>query len=305
MPSANRYTTTELLSDIRRKGHIPSNQTPFLDADLLAIADQDLQTSLLRQILSARENYFLVPYDQAITSDSSYLIPPRSIGGGLSAVQILVGTTIYSVSRSEISEQFSTITSPTGFYAFYLQGNSFVLRPNPTTGTIRSWYYLRPNTMVTIASAAQITGIAGNVLTFSSLPATVTTTSALDIIKDQPGFDLLVMDSTPTAVTTTTVTLSSVPSTVVVGDWVALAGQTPVPQIPVEFRPLLVQRVVVKYYEIQGYIDKMKAAQAKLEEMTRDVFELINPRVTEAPKRIVADSSLIGGSSQWRKWRAT
>jgi hypothetical protein len=59
-----------------------------------------------------------------------------------------------------------------------------------------------------------------------------------------------------------------------------------VPQVPVEFQQLLAQRVVVKIYELQGYLDKMKAAQAKLEEMEMALTALITPRMQAAPKVI-------------------
>lgn len=305
MASANAYTTTELLADIRRKGHIPTSQTPFLDADLLALADSELQTGILRQILSVKENYYLTYADYAVTSDNTYTIPTRAIGQALANVEIISGTSIYQCARTERRSQFATDSSPCGTYAFYLQGNSVVLLPSPGTGTIRLWYYQRPNVLVVVADAAQVSSIASPVVTCVSLPTTFSTNNACDFIKDQPGFDWISIDKTPTIVSSPALTFSSVSSSLAAGDWVALAGQTPVPQIPVEFRPLLAQRVVVKYYEIQGYNDKMDRAQKKLEAMEKDVFMLINPRVAEAPKRLVADSGVIGGYSQWRRWRAT
>lgn len=307
MAAANRYTTTELIAGMRRTGHIPASQNAFQDADLLALADYELQTGIMRQVLSVRENYWLTSVDLAIAQDSIYNIPVRAIGSALSYVHILNGTVMYNVVRSEIQEQFSTVTSPSGYFQYYLRGNQLVLIPNPTTGVIRLWHYQRPNTLIVPSAAAQITAIDTNtnIVTCSSIPSTFATSTPLDLIRDQAGFDCLAIDQTPTAVSGSDVTFSSLPTGLAVGDWIALAGQTPVPQIPVEFRPLLIQRVVVKYNEIQGYMDKMKASEAKLEQMEKDCFEAINPRVKEDPKRIVPDSGLIGGYRRWRAWRAT
>lgn len=303
MPGANRYTTTELLADIKRTGHVASSQNTFGNSDLLRLADFELQTAILRMILSARENYYLTYNDYSIASDYTYAIPLRAIGGAVADVQIVSGTTIFQVVRTEISEQFVTDASSSGSYSFYIKGNYLVL-PGVTSGTVRVWYYTRPNTLVVSTAGCQITSIASNVLTFaaSTIPSTVSTSTPCDLIKDQPGFECLTIDATPSAVTATDITFSagSVPTTLAVGDWVCLAGQTVVPQIPVEFLPILVQRVVVKYYEIQGYLDKMKAAQEKLKEMSADVLAIINPRVSGAPKRIVASGDLIGGSP--RRW---
>ena len=200
---------------------------------------------------------------------------------------------------------FSSVTSPFGYWSFYLQGNQFVLKPIPTTGSVRVWFYQRPNNLILTSSAAQITSIAGNVLTVTSVPSSITTSVTCDIISDQPHFNTLLQDFLPTATSSTSITFSSVPSTVLVNNWVSPSGQSPIIQLPVEFKPLLIQRVVVKYYEIQGYLDKMGAAQKKLEMIEKDLFELINPRVSESPKRIVPDSNIIGGYRRWRAWRAT
>lgn len=305
MPSANRYTTTEFINSVKRRAHVPSNQTPFDNDGILALANEEQEAGIVSQILSARENYYATYTDLPLNSENIYAIPTRAIGGALSDVQIVNGTAILPVSRSEINDQFSTVTSPTGGYAFMLVGNSVQILPNPVAGVVRLWHYRAPNQLVQTSEAAQITAIAGNVLTFSTIPSTITTSSPCDLIKDQPGFEWLGIDLTPVNVTATTIEFASVPATTAVGDWVALAGQTPVPQIPKEFRTLLVQRTTIKYYEAQGYFDKMKVAQNKLEELEKEVMDLINPRVAEVPKRIVSPFGVIGKSRRWRRqWTA-
>lgn len=303
--AANSYTTAQLLTSIRNKGNIPTSQTPFSNADLLLLADDELDTALLRQLLSVRENYYLTYKDYVIATDGIYELPARCIADAVANVQLLNGTTVTNIDRSEVSQQFATNESPSGFYSFFFMGSSINLQPNPTSGYVRIWYYERPNTMVLTSQAAQVTVIAGNVLTFDTIPTTITTGTACDFIQDQPHFNSLGIDQTPTVVTSSQLTFSDVPDDLAVGDWVSLAGQTPVPQIPVEFRPLLVQRVVVKYNEIQGYLDKMKASQTKLEAMEKDLLQLINPRASGAPKRVVPNQNLTGGTWQWRAWRAT
>lgn len=301
---ANRYTTTELVNSIRRTGHMPASQTLYSAADLLAIGDFELETALLRQILSVRENYYLTFEEFEMRDDCTYPIPTRAIGGGLLKVQLFSGTSIMEIYRSEISEQFSTVASPSGDFSFIIVGNNIVLRPNPQTGTLRLWFLMKPNAMVETSAAAQISAIdtGTNIVTVSSLPTTFTTATDMDFIQNQPHFDWLDINIAPTNISGFDLTFSELPPTLAVGDWIALAGQTPVPQIPVEFRALLTQRVVVKYYEGQGYLEKMKAAEMKLQQMEKDLFSLINPRISEEPKRIVANSSIIGGFNRWRSW---
>ncbi len=312
MASANRYTTTELLASIRRKGHIPPSQTPFQDADLLALADDEILTAIMRQTKSVRENFYVAPFDSDLNSQGLYDVNSRAVGAGMIDLWLVNGTQVQQIGRTELNEQFGTDTSPTGYWGYYLQANQFCVRPVPTAGVVRQFVMVRPNLLVATTAAAQVTAVdlGTNTLSFSSLPTTFVTGTVFDSVKDQPHFGWNFIDKVGT-VSGTDVSFSALPtkpdgsSEVAVGDWLALAGQTPVPQVIVEMRPLLVQRVVVKYYEIQGYKDKFKIASEKLKEMEKDVFELINPRVADEPKRIVPDGNIIGGFRRWRAWRAT
>jgi hypothetical protein len=213
------------------------------------------------------------------------------------------------MSRTEIGEQFSTNTSPHGGYEFYFMGNSIVLPQIPTTGSVRQWHYRRPNALVATSACAQVTNIASNVVTCTTVPTTFTTSYTYDFIKNTPHFDWLAIDQSISAVVTGssgTITFSSTPpSTLAIGDWVCLSEQAPIPQIPVECMPLLEQRCVVKIQEIQGYFEKAKISQAKLEEMEKDVFGIISPRAWEEPKRIIPDPALIGGQKYFKKFLTT
>lgn len=313
MGAANRYTTTEFLASVRRKAHIPPSQTAFQDADLLALGDDEIEIAVLPQIVSTREGFYRTYQDLQLNSTNVYDIPYRAIGGALANVQIVNGTQIYQVDRSEENEQFSTVSSPTGYWSCKIQGNQVVILPVITMGVVRLHYLQAPNLMVPVSAAAQVTAInmTTKVLTFAAMPTTFTVASSFDCVADQPHFGWRFIDMVPTALDATTVTFSSLPvdaygnSLIKVGDWLALAGQTPIPQVPREFSPLVVQRTVLKYYEAQNYKDKAALAEKKLEQMETALFKLINPRISGSPKRIVPDSNVIGGYRRWRAWRAT
>lgn len=301
--TANRYTTQELVDGIRRVSHIAGvADITFDDQELLAFADTECETAILAQILSTRENFYLYYEDRTPAADGRVPIPTRAIGGALADVQLVSGNTLIEIVRTEISDQWSTDASPMGVYSFYIERNDIVVKPTPVDGLVRLYHYRKPNRLITVANAGRIEAIDPNTrqITLSNLPTGFTGTQELDLIKDQPFFDWLAIDVVPTATAGVVITLSTIPTGLAVGDWVARAGQTPVPQIPVEFRPLLEQRVAVKICEAQGYLQKMQAAQAKLEQMEKSLSQLINPRVAEEPKRIVISSDWAGGWGHWR-----
>jgi hypothetical protein len=283
------YTTTKFLADVKRLGHFPTNQDTFQDSDLLALGDYELQTYILPMLVKVRENYLLKSQDYAAGAED-LLIPDRAIGGKLADLQLIVGANIEHLKYLEISQLDSTIGSPVCAFAFTIQDNRIEVIPSPSMGFVRAYFYCRPGKLVTTTECAQILSVdtALNQVVVSSLPSTITTSTVVDFIQNVSGFSIMAMDQTVSLAASTTLTFASLPDGLAAGDWIALAGESPIPQIPVELQPLLVQATVVKIYEIQGYLDKMNVAAKKLEKMTNDLMTLITPRVAEAPKVINA-----------------
>lgn len=298
-----RYTNDELVNAITRAAHIPTAQVTFTDADLLAFSDEETQDGILPQILSVRENYYLTYIELPLNAEQRYDIPERAIAMALSDVKIRVDNTLQNVTRIEVSELMYTHQAPGPNWGWYIENNQLVLLGNPQAGVLRMYFYRWPNKNVLPTACAEVTDITGDDVTVASLPTTFSIATPLDFIKAQPGFDLLGLDTTPIGINATTLTFApgEVPARLAVGDWLALSGETPVAQIPREFRPLLVQRVVVRVYETQGYLDKKKVALDTLKEKEAALFKLINPRVAESPKRMSAWNAFSGGQRR-RGW---
>lgn len=282
----NTYTTSDLIDDILLLGHVPTGNNTFTPAKILRIATLELQTAVTKQILSTRGGYYLTYLDMEAAEDGLYVVPSDAIAGVLANIELVQEPTIIPVNLIEESEQFSTNSPTSTSYGAFLKGNYIQILPTPSIGVARLWFFKRTSNLILTTAASQITGIAGAVLSVSTIPSTITVGSFVDVLGDQPPFNILGDDLEITDITGTDITLSEEVENVAIGDWLALHNQTPIPQIPVEFQVLLAQRVVVKIYELQGYLDKMKAAQAKLTEYEKDTFSLITPRVKSQTKII-------------------
>ncbi len=286
MSSPNSYTTTDLVNNVQLVGHVPLSNATFTASQIITLANRELQTALIKQILSTRGGYYLSSQDYSTNASSvDFDIPQNAIAGAISSIQIIVDPSIIPVNLIEQSEQFSTIAPTSTTYGAFIKANTIEILPAPSVGTVRVWYLRRPNALVATTAAAQVTAIVGNVISVSSLPSTMAVNTVCDLCQDQPTFNVL-SSPTITNISTLDITLSAVPSTLAVGDWLCLQNQTPVPQIPVEYRPLLEQRVVVKIYELQGYLPKMQAAAKVLEQMEMDTLALVTPRVQNQTKII-------------------
>lgn len=293
----NTYTTSDLVNNILLVGHVPIGNSTFTAPTLINLANRELQTGIMKQILSTRGGYYLTYEDYEAAQDGLYVIPSDAIAGALANVELVQEPTIIPVNLIEESEQFSTNSPTSTSYGFFMRGNFVQILPTPSIGVARLWYLKRPSTLIPTSQAAQITSVNGAVLTVSSAPSTLAVGVTVDVCGDQPPFNILGTGEI-TDITGVDITLDGIIVDVSPGDWIALEKQTPVPQIPVEFRPLLEQRVVVKIYELQGYLDKMKAAQAKLDELEKDTMNLITPRVKSQSKIInPVNGGFLSGSS--------
>lgn len=293
----NTYTTDDLVSNILLIGHVPTGNNTFTTANLIRLADRELQTPIIKQILDTRGGYYKTYSDYTLAASGLYVIPSEAVAGALDNIELVQGTTIIPVNPIEESEQFSTISPNATSYAYFMKGNYVQILPTPNIGTPRLWFFKRPSTLIATTAASQITAITGNVISVASIPSTIIVGRYLDALGDQPPFNIINENLLITDITGTDITVDATPeSTLVVGDWLALHSQTPVPQIPVEFRPLLEQRVIVKIYEIQGYLDKMEKAKESLKELEAAGLSLITKRVGSKTKIIMASNGgFLGG----------
>lgn len=301
------YTTTALLASIRRRGMLPTaSATGTADADLLALANEELQSYVVPMLLSAREEYLLAEASTTMTVGlAAYRMPPRAVGAKLrDVVRVDSASRVYSLARisfDELSEWPSDTGTPV---AFYLKGAEVVLVPPPSSAeTLRLSYYMRPGELVATTAVGVITAIntSTKVVTCTNVPTAFTTSQTFDFVKASSPFDCLTIDLSASAVTTGasgTVTLSAaLPSNLAVGDYICLAQQSPFPQLPAELHPILSHRVVLKTCEALGDERAISTAQSQLSQVEGRALDLLVPRVDGEPKIVGSNQHGLLGSS--------
>lgn len=288
------YTTTELLNAIRRRGSIPNSQELFSPSDLIDLATDEMETLIVPQIMSVREEYFVTYKDVAVANSSEpvYIpIPFDAIGQKLrDVVWVNNNQTLTSIPRYELEQASGTVYIDTNnrTNGFMVQGNDIVLFPSTSgSGTIRLYYFKRPLVLTATTNCGQITAIDTdtNEVTLSFLPSQWTTGNDLNVINQYQPFETKVTSVAITGISFSTVTVASTDD-MSVGDWVALEGYSPIPQLPVEAHKVLAQATVVKCMEAMGDNDGMKASSQKLMQDMENMFKLIAPRVDGAPTKI-------------------
>jgi hypothetical protein len=304
---ASNYTTDALIPTLRLLPLMPAVQALFTDDDLVTIMDFEMSSKILPLIDNQAEEYFIVPddipYNQSITV---YSLPVRATADKLRAVSFVdSNNNEIRIPRLRPEDIMSNVNS-TGLainpalWGFYLQNDSVILYLGSFTGSSNAYKFLRlryvrmPSTLVMEDACGQITNILGNVVTVDNIPSTFTTGILYDIVSNSPQmFVSRGDDLTINTIAGSNITFDELPPTVQVGDWVALAMQSPIPQIP--FKPgfqLLLQLSAAKCLEIHGDTQGFNVAMSQAADMKNYFISVITPRVDGNTIRLTSPNSI-------------
>ncbi len=294
------YTTADLLTAVKLGCMLPdASSGSFSSAALLSYATMELQGPIMTLIMEAREKYYMTSVDYTVTANQQfYSIPERAAGGIIAQAQYLWGNQINELPAIDPREIYSSSTGTPRAVMF--QNNYLVLYPIPTqtTGTLRLYYFQRPSTLEQTLNCAQITSIGSGVVTCSSVPTSWTTGTQLDwipatlpytpyglntVVGGVSGNDITL--TIPTAGQTSVATPTPAPA---VGDWLALAEYTPIPELLRELFVVLVQGTICRVLEAAGDQEKLAQAQQKLASYAEAAKRAIQPRDQGSNKKIVS-----------------
>jgi hypothetical protein len=308
----NPYTVSNVVASLKRRGQIPrSSERSFGEDDLIALMSEELQTYMVTLLMGIREEWFVHTKDVTTDGSTRYAIPERSIGSKLRQVLLGSGGNNYLVlNRIEPKQAYESIygldTNPAGFSNGYiLYDTEIQIVPTQTTGqTLRMVYFRRPNRLVAEDACGLITAIDTDTrevtVTAGEVPTTFTSSVTYDLVSGRPGFRTLAMDQSVTVASNVLTFAQALPDGLQVGDYVCLAGESPIPQIPVEMQPLLAQRTVVKVLEALGD-PKVATAKAMLDDQRNAAITLLTPR-SEGDSRFLTNFHGPGWSGRW-PWR--
>jgi hypothetical protein len=287
------------MAAVKRYCAVPTSQVTFQNIDFYALADDSIRAKIVPLVLKHMAEFYVTNQDYAINANvNKYAIPPRAINMNLRSIEVVSTAdpdTKVPLEQLNREDLYAGITGNIRYLikknGFYLEGNYVVLYPTPTQSLdlLRLNYFIRPNQLVDPSACGLITAIntGANQITCSGVPSTWTTANLVDLVKAQPGFDCTAIDQVITNINSGVITFqSALPTNLSVGDYVCLAGQSCVVQVPVELQPLLTHYVVVRVLAAQGDA-KLKDAQSELEELEKNASLLLTPRVQGNVKRVV------------------
>lgn len=284
-------TTEDFIKAVRRQASIPVSQITFENSDFIDMAGGEMQTYLLPFIDRVNEEFFLADDDQTFVAGSKYRIHRRAAGCVLRDVKLVFGgkeTSPHRVSYDENEKRN---------FGYFIRGQyvhfvGIVTAPE----TVRLVYIMRPNKLVLATSATTIVSKTATTVTLTSTPSNFATPSTYDIIRSKEPFDFCEKGyDRAGSIAANVLTFSDGLGTddFSVGDYVAMAGESPVVQLPEPAAWLLAQQVALRCLEALGDGDGMTAAMSTRMAMEANVKQLMTQRVKGDPQTIVgADNPL-------------
>jgi hypothetical protein len=297
-------TSTQFIAAVEDLISMPVNQTRFDEDALMRFGDSVLRTHILPLILGVRESYLEAWENYTVTGDNSYAVPARATGRAVISVNYwpAVDEGEYKLIPIKTHEAHEYTTAGGVPTHFYLSGDRIYVLPVPTDTTheVRVLHDRKPSLLTDVANTAQITAIntSTGALTCSSVPTTVITASTpVDLIQGVAGNRPAAIDLTPTNVSSTIVTLTAadLPEGLAVGDYIALAGYSPVLQIPEELHDLTVLAVALKICPSIGDLELTKELKDQFKTESTSMTKLYVPRVKGSTQAIVPRQGLLRG----------
>lgn len=301
--------STKLLQYIKTAITVPTYQPRFSDEDLLGLANDEQQSLVVAELKNLREDYFTVRVEIAIVQNQSNIyIPERAVGRTARDIRYFTSSSEeYSLPRIQLEDTYYYTNFQSGNpTAFYIMGDDIILLPRASApGTCVLYYDFKPSDIVKMTRVARITAVGVDTVTVAAVPSNITIGSLSDITRQTPAYKVTYYDRTITNIAGNVITLdgfsiASPITDVSVGDYISLAGETGLVQLPDEAQQVLIQAVAVRVLEALNLDSQLQIAKAIYDKKIRLMRDLMTPRVDGAVKKVINRQGLLRRGSTRR-----
>jgi hypothetical protein len=260
------YTSDELIKSVQQRAQIALAARDFGPVQILRLFNEEIDGYLVPFVAQRKLEFWVESATVNVVSGTSiYAIPSVALGGKLRAMALLQGGVPFRLDQMDFSEAVQVQGQQLSGMPpsrYYFMGNSFVLIPSPAgNAQVIVYYYRRPGQLVLPSQCLQITGFPGGAapgnyrLSYAgALPSAYAVGVAVDIISNVPNFNLYAAAPIISATGAGTLdVVGTLPVGLAAGDWISLAGTTPViTGSPADLVNLIVQEVALKVAEAKG-----------------------------------------------------
>jgi hypothetical protein len=299
-----KYNSSALISAIKRNASIPSSQVRFSNTDFLKFLNEELQLTIVGELLALRQDYFVTTIDTLlIANQSNYEIPTSAVGWMLESVGYIDTSSNYTrlpiITRDQRAN-FQALTDATSPSAVYITGNTITTVPDlgtSTTGSLRFDLVRIQNELVLPTTCGEISTVADTgtdyQMTVDTVPIAVG--ARCDVISGTNPFNIIARNMVGNVLgNVITVTYgTSFARAPIAGDYVCITGQTPYPNIPEDFHAVLAQAATVRCMIASNDEKGIQTQGVSLGNMLKRMRDRASKRVSDAPRKIVGNNYLL------------
>lgn len=308
-------TDLSLVKSVQKRVLMPLSSNTLDETAIIELMSEEMMSTIEPLVLSAHEEFYVQNYDQSLVAGTyNYSIPPRAAFATWRDI-VMVDTIGNELAMTDLPPEYVKISYPSGglppmfTFGFVMNNDRITLWPPnqtiPTNYTLRMKIKRRPNHLTSVDNCAQVTSVNSSlkqVTLDGNGDTTWTTSTTFDIIPNSPQFtsrgdDQVITNINQVTPTATVLTFSSLPTGIIVGDWVCPAMLSPIPQIPYDMFPLLAQRGVIKCLEALGDNQNLQVAERRYQDMAVDFARTVSPRIQGTRKALVNRTLNFGWSS--------
>lgn len=288
------HDTDALVARIIQDAKIPRG-SQYRDAGvLLRMADDAMRTVIMPELLKAGEGHLATSQSVALAAGQYRVRVPsrcvRLLDVGLlgAGSQPLWGFSRATPAQEREARALGFNRTAGAPRLWFLEGSTVVLSPAVDAAGIYTLvlrYARRPSRLVAPSACGTVTFAStfGILRTLTYAPdSALDSPTVLDVVKGSPGFESL--GDNVEVVTTGPDTLTmdaTLGADVELGDYLCPVGTSPVPQIPLDYHPVLAQAVVVQVLKEMGAQENMLAAKGMLDALLLSAQPTIEARSTE------------------------
>ena len=308
-----RYTTEELIAEVRNRAVIPDTESQgWTDDDIILYLNTELLVELIPQVKKLHEEFMVVTELVALTTGSEFVkVPPRAVGNSLRDLLLVGGasdrTYIPRINREDLPAFQPVRGEGTDVRGYYIENTRIRIFPaqgsSATARRLEVSYHFRPSELTKQDAAGtfyrQVTARdnALNTVTVSGgTPPPFGLNTLVDIHGENSGSEIKVWDNEVTLIAGNTLTLADPVDgsdtregrrQVDVGDYVCTAENAAIPMLPRELHMILVQSAVCRITESIDDQEKLQMHTTTLNRMMKLMEYNIGKRVEGRPRKIV------------------
>lgn len=297
-----RFDTTQLTNTVIRDAKIPSGSSYRTNDNekILAIATEEQEATVVPELIRVQGGHLMAYADTTLTAATiRYRLPERAIRPERVVVVNSAGKLVarLPLASGDMVDEVLAGSMPSGSAIGYWapENNHAVVALRDSIlqsgHSLRVYYRRQPNALVATSTCWDFEGVGDapvylyGIINAGDAPGDPSTApTAYDVIRGMAPFEAVHEDKTLATVNSgqLELTFTTDPGGLLEGDFLAPAGYTPVPQLPVAFHAVLAAFTTARVLREMGNTRAADLAQAAAQAKLQSAITTITPRGDDA-----------------------